>query len=66
MVPERFLKFYMLNPMAVIVHSYRQVLLYGQVPNFGQLMIAALLIAVAFLIGWSVFRRLEYRFAEVL
>ena len=66
MVPERFLKFYMLNPMAVIVHSYRQVLLYGQAPNFGQLMIAALLIAVAFLIGWSVFRRLEYRFAEVL
>ena len=66
MVPERFLKFYMLNPMAVIVHSYRRVLLYGQPPEAWHLSLAFLEVLAALLIGWAVFRRLEYRFAEVL
>jgi ABC-2 type transport system permease protein len=66
MVPDRFLSLYMLNPMAVIVHSYRNVLLYGQGPDVGQLMTALPVIALTFVIGWMVFRRLDYRFAEVL
>jgi ABC-type polysaccharide/polyol phosphate export permease len=66
MVPERFLSLYMLNPMAVIVNSYRNVLLYGQGPDVGQLMTAMPAIALALVIGWAVFRRLENRFAEVL
>ena len=66
MVPDRFLFFYMLNPMAVIVHSYRNVLLYGQGLDVGQLIIAVSIASLAFVIGWMVFRRLDYRFAEVL
>jgi lipopolysaccharide transport system permease protein len=66
MVPERFLGLYMLNPMAVIIHSYRRVLLYGQCPDLGQLAIALVVVTVALFIGWVVFRHLEWRFAEVL
>lgn len=66
MVPERYLSLYMLNPMASIVHSYRNVLFHAIPPDFSYLLISFLISALCLLVGFCVFHRLELRFAEVL
>lgn len=66
MVPERYFFLYMLNPMATIVHSYRNVIFYGAPPEGGYLVITVATSLVVFFIGITFFRRLESRFAEVL
>lgn len=66
MVPERYFSLYMLNPMATIVHSYRNILFYGIAPDFNYLMISVVVSTFCLITGYYVFRRLEFRFAEVL
>jgi lipopolysaccharide transport system permease protein len=66
MVPVRYLFLYLLNPMATIVHSYRNILFYGKPPDFDYLLISLTISFFCFLIGIYVFRRTEFRFAEVL
>jgi lipopolysaccharide transport system permease protein len=66
MVPKEYLSLYMLNPMATIVHSYRNIFFYGLPPDFYYLSIAFVISIFCFLVGIYVFRRLEFRFAEVL
>jgi len=64
MIPEQLLKYYMLNPVTVIMQMYRDILLYGITPSllsFGYAVFAALVI-MAF--GTTIFSRLEWRFAE--
>jgi ABC-type polysaccharide/polyol phosphate export permease len=52
-----------LNPMTPIIDSYRDVLLMNQAPP-ASLAMAGMLAAVSLLIGWLVFHRSEFRFAE--
>jgi lipopolysaccharide transport system permease protein len=66
MVPERYLSLYLLNPMATIVHAYRNIFFYGNPPDFVYLLISLVISIICFLMGAYVFRRLELRFAEVL
>lgn len=54
------------NPMAGIVGSYRDILFYKTLPNFGQLGIIALASIVIIVIGFVVFQKLQKRFAEEL
>jgi ABC-type polysaccharide/polyol phosphate export permease len=53
----------MLNPMTPIVDSYRSVILRGELPGaaFGWTAVAAFLMLA---IGWIVFHRAEFKFAE--
>jgi ABC-2 type transport system permease protein/lipopolysaccharide transport system permease protein len=53
-----------LNPMTPIIDGYRQVLLHGQIPEWGSLAAAAVLAVFTFIAGWLTFHRAEYRFAE--
>jgi len=66
MIPQKFLPFYLLNPMATIVYSYRNVLFRGIPPDFTYLLISFFISIFCFLVGVHIFRRLEFRFAEVL
>jgi lipopolysaccharide transport system permease protein len=66
MVPVKFLSLYMLNPMATILHSYQNIIFYGKPPDFSNLLIALTISILCFFIGSYVFRRMEFRFAEVL
>ena len=66
MVPESARKVFMLNPMASIIISYRDILYYKQAPHFST-MLLALGMGIGFLIaGWFIFKKLNRRFAEVL
>lgn len=64
MIPEHLLKWYMLNPITVIMQMYRDILLYGFSPSLLSLGYAVFSTAVVLAIGISIFSRLEWRFAE--
>lgn len=66
LVPERLLTFYMLNPMAGLIDSYRRVVLQGQSPH-GLYLIFSAVIAMSLLVaGYAYFKRSEALFADVI
>ncbi|HMN30113.1 MAG TPA: ABC transporter permease [Caldilineaceae bacterium] len=64
-VPERFRPFYYLNPMAGVIEAYRSVLLQQQLPG-AYLSISACAAIIVFLVGYWLFKRLEFQFADVV
>ena len=64
-VPERLRPFYFLNPMAGALEAYRAVLLYEELPG-SYLFTSALVAIVVFLIGYWLFKRLEFQFADIV
>jgi ABC-type polysaccharide/polyol phosphate export permease len=66
MVHESIRSYYLLlNPMAVLIDSYRQVLLYGNPPG-EYLPVAAAISLVTFVLGYLIFKRLEISFADII
>jgi ABC-type polysaccharide/polyol phosphate export permease len=53
------------NPLAPIIDSYRQTILYGQMPNWYLLGLGTLSTVVLLIGGLKLFRRLEMGFADV-
>lgn len=66
LVPEAYRTLYMLNPMAGIVESYRQVILRGQPPNALDLGLAAAVSVGLFVISYIIFKKLEVRFNDII
>lgn len=64
MLPPQYRFIFMLNPMAVIVNAYRQVMLSGAGPNLNSLSIALGMSIAIFLFGFLVFKKLEGEFAD--
>lgn len=65
-VPEKYISYYMLNPVTQIMQIYRQSLLYAETPSALSLAFILLSAAAIILLGSAIFRRLERRFAEEL
>lgn len=65
MVPERLHDFYFLNPMAGVIEAYRAVLLHNQAPN-SYLLWSVLIALITLSVGYWFFKRVEYRFADVI
>lgn len=65
-VPERFRALYMLNPMAVIIDGYRLIIFQGKLPATQDVLIATGVSLAVFVIGFTVFHRLENQFADVV
>lgn len=53
-----------LNPMTPILDAYRDVLLRGNLPDWSALGYSTSVAITLFLIGWTVFYKLQYKFAE--
>lgn len=66
MVPEAFRALYMLNPVAALLCGYRAALLGTGAFPWQALGLAAVLSLLALGLGYAVFKRLEWSFAEVL
>lgn len=66
LVPERFLNWYLLNPMAALVGIYRQIFLGGAGVPLAGLAICVGTTAALFFLGVLVFRRFEPDFADEL
>lgn len=61
MVPERFRPFYMLNPFAGILSSYRSIMMDGQWPSLNVMASPTISSILIFTVGYAVFRRYEGR-----
>lgn len=65
-IPDRFLNFYLLNPVVGILDSFRNVFARGIAPNLTYLGISVVMSLVIFFVGYSIFKKLEMRFADVI
>jgi len=65
-VPERFRPYYILNPLAGIIDSYRRILLHNAMPDWPSLAVAAVISLLVFGSGLVYFKRVEFRLADVL
>jgi ABC-type polysaccharide/polyol phosphate export permease len=63
-IPMQYRFIMSLNPMAVIVNAYRQVLLSGKDPNMSSLGIAAAVSLIIFSLGFALFKKMEGEFAD--
>ncbi len=65
MIPDAYRSYYYLNPMAGILEAYREALLHGQVPGT-HLAVAAAVSVLVFIAGYWIFKRVEFRFADII
>jgi lipopolysaccharide transport system permease protein len=63
---DKIATLYYLNPLAILITSYREVLLYGESPMLGGLAIIAAISLGVLVIGYLRFVQASYRFAEEL
>lgn len=64
MVPQKYLKFFFLNPMTPIIAAFRDILYYGKTPDVQMLLISLLSGILLLVFGYKVFRALQKNFAE--
>jgi len=65
-VPEPFRSILALNPMAVIIDSFRRIVLWGQPPVWESLGLVTLISALVMLAGYAWFMNIKKVFADVL
>jgi lipopolysaccharide transport system permease protein len=65
MVPERFRSLYFLNPMAGAIEAYRAILIHQSYPD-STLGLSAVSAVIILVIGYWFFKRVEYKFADVI
>ncbi|MCS6846145.1 MAG: ABC transporter permease [Anaerolineae bacterium] len=65
-VPESLRTVYFLNPMSVLIDSYRRVILFGQLPDWGWLGFTAIVSIAVLILGYGFFKRAESRFADLI
>jgi ABC-type polysaccharide/polyol phosphate export permease len=65
-VPLRFRDVFMLNPFAPIFTSYRDVIMYGQPPEWRWLAVATVISLATLIIGFAFFIRHEQRLSKVI
>lgn len=65
-IPDRFQAIYRLNPMAILIDAYRQVLLQGQLPGLLELMVLSLVSAGFLWISYRIFIGASAQFSEEL
>lgn len=64
LVPEKYIFYYMLNPITRLMVMYRDVLLFGTIPSALDFLIVSLFGITLLIVGTAVFRKLSPRFAE--
>jgi len=65
-LPSWLLPWYYLNPMAAIINAYRELALYGRLPEAMPLLCSAAFAAGVAALAYAMFKRLEMRFADVI
>ncbi len=65
-VPEKFHFLFLLNPMAVIINGYREIILKGNLPNLIHILIGFLVSGILFFLTYAYFKKVERFFADVI
>ena len=66
MLPEQFQWVMKVNPMAVLVESYRSILYYHKFPELMPILIWGILSIILLILGYIIFKKLEKSFVEEL
>lgn len=66
LVPERWRTLYLLNPMAGIIHSYRQVMLEGKPPDLAYLGFSILFSVILCVFAYIFFKRIEMAMSDII
>jgi len=65
-VPDWLRPYYMLNPMAVILNGYREILFFNRLPQLSHIGLAFAVSLVTLFIGYIIFKKVEARFADII
>ena len=65
-VPENLRVYYMLNPMATVIDSFRTVTLSGQPPFFQDLILATIVSVILLFLAYAFFKKREREFADII
>jgi lipopolysaccharide transport system permease protein len=65
-VPHWFRHFYLINPYSVIMPAYRDLMMYGRVPDFSKWLVPTLITLLIFVTGLVVFWRQERNFPKLV
>lgn len=63
-VPEKYSIIFDLNPNALFINAYRRVILYGENPELGRILLGLGIALATFIIGYYIFKRMESGFAD--
>jgi lipopolysaccharide transport system permease protein len=63
-VPEKYELIFDLNPNSLFIRAYRRVLLYGDSPELGKVLIGLAIALATFIIGYYLFKKMERGFAD--
>ena len=65
-VSAQFRSWFFLNPMAVVIHGVRQVVLHGEPPELGPLLTASTFVVGFGCLAYLFFKRAEVKFADLI
>ncbi len=63
-VPSKYEFIFDINPNAVFINAYRRVILYGEDPEPGRVLIGLAVALITFVIGYYLFKKMEKGFAD--
>jgi len=66
LIPEQYRALYMMNPMAMILEAYRSAILLGTFPEPALIVPALIIASTTLAIGYTYFKAVELRFADVM
>ncbi len=66
MIPENLLNIYMLNPLVRLLNAYRDIMVYGNIPNIYDLGYVVAITLILLIAGHVIFNKLEKGFVERL
>lgn len=55
-----------INPVSPIIHAYRDCIIFGRLPDAGPFLYAVAVGTATLVVGWILFRRASYKFAECI
>ena len=65
-VPEHLLRWYLLNPMAVVIDGFRKSIIHGTAPAMEPLAISLAVSLVFCVAAYAYFKRVEFKFADLI
>ena len=65
-IPDSYMTYYLLNPITRLIIMYREVMIAGNLPSIGSLIVVIGWCVILFIIGNLVFNKLQRRFAEAI
>lgn len=65
-IPDRFFKLILANPLTGLIDSYRKIFLFGQPPNFYHLISSVVGGFILLIFGYWLYKRVDKRFADII